>query len=219
VIEVTGLTKRYVIKGESVFALQDVTLSFPDGTYAGISGPSGSGKSTLLFTIAGLIRPTAGQVQVEHQPLYALSGADRARLRAETMGFVFQMFYLVPYLTVRENVAVALGARGRGSDDGRVREVLDRVGLGHRVNHKPAQLSTGEQQRVALARAVVNRPRILLADEPTGNLDPALAGQLLDFLDEFHKDGMTVLLATHDPNAAARAKVAVRLLDGRVVAS
>ena len=217
-IEIKGLTKRYTVRSQPVYALNDVALSFPEGTYASITGPSGSGKSTLLFTIAGLIRPTAGAVEVDGLLVYRLSSGARARLRAERMGFVFQMFYLVPYLTVAENVAVALGARGMGGEegDGLVRAVLDRVGLGKRLNHKPGELSTGEQQRVALARAVVNHPRIILADEPTGNLDPGLAGQLLDYLDEFHKDGMTILLATHDPSAAARATQRVRLVEGRV---
>ncbi len=218
-IEIKGLTKRYTVRSQPVYALNDVTLIFPEGTYASITGPSGSGKSTLLFTIAGLIQPTAGAVEVDGLAVYDLGGAARAHLRAERMGFVFQMFYLVPYLTVAENVAVALGARGLGGGEGHtlVGEVLDRVGLANRLNHKPGELSAGEQQRVALARAVVNHPRIILADEPTGNLDPGLASQLLDFLDEFHKDGMTILLATHDPNAAARATQRVRLAEGRVV--
>jgi len=216
VIEVNSLTKRYTVRGETVFALNDLSVSFAEGTYASITGPSGSGKSTLLFTMAGLVEPTAGMVTVGGVSVYDLSASRRARLRAERMGFVYQMFYLVPYLTVQENVAIALGARGGSANGGRVGEVLDRVGLTRRRNHKPGELSTGEQQRVALARAVVNRPRIILADEPTGNLDPKLADDLLDYLDEFHADGMTILLATHDPHAAERAGQHVRLVEGRI---
>jgi len=214
-IELTHLTKRYKVRGEAVLALNDVSVSFPDKVYASITGPSGSGKSTLLFTVAGLIKPTAGTVAVAGISVYDASPASRARMRAERMGFVYQMFYLIPYLTVAENVAVAQGARGSTPPE-RVREILDRVGLTHRLNHKPGELSTGEQQRVALARALVNRPSIILADEPTGNLDPKLADDLLDYLDEFHKDGMTILLATHDATAAERAGQRVRLVEGRI---
>ncbi|KPJ69019.1 MAG: hypothetical protein AMS14_11855, partial [Planctomycetes bacterium DG_20] len=159
-IEVNNLTKRYKVRGETVFALNDVTVSFADGTYTSVTGPSGSGKSTLLFTIAGLVPPSSGSVTVDDQSMYDLSPSERARIRANRMGFVYQMFYLVPYLTVRENVAVALGARGLKGSPELVNKVLDRVGLSRRLNHKPGELSTGEQQRVALARAVVNGPQV-----------------------------------------------------------
>jgi len=217
-IDVKDLTKRYRVKGQTVEALSGVSVQFPDGTYAGVTGPSGSGKSTLLFSLAGLVKPTAGAVTIDGQSVYDLPAGGRARLRAERIGFVFQMFYLVPYLTVAENVAVALGAGpgGKTSAD-RVGAVLERVGLTHRLNHKPGQLSSGEQQRVALARAVITQPRMILADEPTGNLDPDLAAQLLDYLDEFHRDGLTIILATHDQKAAERATQRVTLQAGRLV--
>ena len=217
-IEIANLTKRYTVRGETVTALDGISLSIPKGAYTSVTGPSGSGKSTLLFSIAGLIRPSEGEVEVAGQSVYDLSPAGRARLRAEKIGFVFQMFYLIPYLTVEENVAVALGAvDGREDERRRVREVLERVGLTHRLNHKPGELSTGEQQRVALARALVTQPEIILADEPTGNLDPDLAAHLLDYLDEFNREGMTIVLATHDLSAARRARCRVHLAGGRVV--
>ncbi len=199
-IELVNVSKVYRTDSGEVRALDDVTLSVAPGEFVTVRGPSGSGKSTLLLTIGGMIRPTEGRVLAGGQDVYMMSSRQRGRLRADTIGFVFQMFYLVPYLSALENVLVPTLARpGTGRQDAMA--LLTRLQLADRLDHRPAELSTGERQRVALARALLNSPQIILADEPTGNLDPDNARQVMSYLAEFHHEGGTVLVVTHDPLA------------------
>jgi len=198
--------------------LRGVDLRVGDGETVGVVGPSGSGKSTMMMVVAGLERPTAGRVRVAGADLAALDEDRLALFRRGNVGIVFQAFHLVPTMTALENVAVPLELAG---DDGafrRARQLLEAVGLGHRLEHYPGQLSGGEQQRVALARAFVTAPRLLLADEPTGNLDGETGRHVIDLLFEMRaRHGTTLMLITHDPALAARCDRVVRLLDGRIV--
>lgn len=199
-------------------ALRPGDLTVWSGELVAVTGPSGSGKSTLLNVLGLLDRPTTGRYRLDGTEVSALSEADRAGLRAERIGFVFQAFHLMPHRSATENVALGLLYRG-GSRTVRERaaaEALDRVGLAHRRHALPTTLSGGERQRVAIARALVGRPRLLLCDEPTGNLDSATAAGVLDLIGELHRDGMTVLLITHDPAVAAKAGRAIRIRDGEV---
>ena len=199
--------------------LRDVNLSIDEGEVVAVVGPSGSGKTTLLGLLAGLDRPSRGRVLLGGVDLGTLSEDERARLRREKVGFVFQSFQLIPSLTAQENVQVPLDLRGEPGAAHAARELLARVGLGERVGHYPAQLSGGEQQRVALARAFVHAPRILFADEPTGNLDAATGAAIIELLGELNRErGTTLVLVTHDLDLAARARRTVRLADGRIVA-
>ena len=182
----------------SVTALAPFDLSVDVGQFIAIKGASGSGKTTLLLTLGGMLRPTEGTVFFDGGDLYAKSVPERADYRAQEVGFVFQMFHLVPYLGVEENVRLA--ARN-GSLAQRPRELLEQFGLGHRLTHTPGELSAGERQRVALARALVNEPRLILADEPTGNLDPKNDQQVFEHLSEFHRGGGTVIVVTHGTTA------------------
>jgi putative ABC transport system ATP-binding protein len=198
--------------------LYDITFSVEPGGFAAIVGPSGSGKTTLLGLLAGLDRPTAGTVYLDGQELGALDEDARARMRGEKIGFVFQSFQLIPTLTARENVQVPLELRGENAN-GRAADLLALVGLGDRGHHYPAQLSGGEQQRVALARAFSTRPKVLFADEPTGNLDARTGAGIIDLMVELNRDlGTTLVLVTHDLDLAARARRTIRLADGRIVA-
>jgi putative ABC transport system ATP-binding protein len=213
-----SLTKTYRSGGRELTVLNDITFSVEPGGFAAIVGPSGSGKTTLLGLLAGLDRPTAGTVHLDGQELGALDEDARARMRGEKIGFVFQSFQLIPTLTARENVQVPLELRGEDAD-GRAADLLARVGLGDRGDHYPAQLSGGEQQRVALARAFSTRPKVLFADEPTGNLDARTGAGIIDLMVELNRDlGTTLVLVTHDLDLAARARRTVRLADGRIVA-
>jgi ABC-type lipoprotein export system ATPase subunit len=217
VLRAENLVKTYRGPGREVRALDGFCLRADPGEFVVVQGPSGCGKTTLLLVLGGLLRPDGGRVAVDGQDPYALAPGARARLRAENVGFVFQQFHLVPYLTVFENVLAASLARPSADAAARARDLVAHVGLADRADHVPAQLSTGERQRVALARALLNRPRLLLADEPTGNLDEASAARVLEHLRAFAAEGGTVVLATHDP-AAARAGRVVRMQDGRAVA-
>ncbi len=212
-----GLTQSYLSGGRELTVLNDISFALEQGGFLSIVGPSGSGKTTLLGLLAGLDRARAGRVVLDDVDLSALSEDERARLRAERVGFVFQAFQLIPTLTARENVQVPLELTG--SDGGaRADELLARVGLGKRGHHYPAQLSGGEQQRVALARAFANKPRILFADEPTGNLDSATGETIVQLMLELNRDfGTTIVLVTHDLALAARARRTIRLADGRIV--
>ena len=223
-IEAEGLGKTYTSAGRSLAVLQDVDLSVASETSVAIVGPSGSGKTTLLGLLAGLDLPTHGQVRLGDQDLLALTEDERAMFRARHVGFVFQTFHLLPTLTALENVLVPLELQGRTVlDDGtparaRAADLLERVGLADRLGHYPVQLSGGEQQRVALARAFANQPRILFADEPTGNLDGATGAAVVDLLEALnHEERTTLALVTHDPALAERADRVVRLAGGRVV--
>jgi putative ABC transport system ATP-binding protein len=212
-----ALTKTYRSGGRELTVLNDITFSVEQGGFTAIVGPSGSGKTTLLGLLAGLDRPTAGTVYLDGQELGALDEDARARMRGEKIGFVFQSFQLIPTLTARENVQVPLELRGEEAD-ARAADLLERVGLGDRGHHYPAQLSGGEQQRVALARAFSTRPKVLFADEPTGNLDARTGGGIIDLMVELNRDlGTTLVLVTHDLDLASRARRTIRLADGRIV--
>ena len=213
------VSKSYQHRRKAVMALDGATIDIPKGDFVSVVGPSGSGKSTLLLMLGGMLSPTAGRVFLEEQSMYDLSSDGRARLRKENIGFVFQTFNLVPYLTAQENVQVPLFLAGM--DDtlqaNRATALLERVGLGDRLDHKPTELSVGQQQRVALARMLANNPTVILADEPTGNLDPDTSEQIIAFFEDFHQEGRTVVMVTHDPKAAARAKRVLKLSAGKVV--
>lgn len=197
--------------------LRGIDLSVAKGAAVGLVGPSGSGKSTLIMVLAGLEKPTSGVVRVAGHVLTDMSEDELARFRRDTIGIVFQSFHLVPTMTALENVAIPLELAGRSDAFARAAEELDDVGLGHRVTHYPSQLSGGEQQRVALARAVAANPKILLADEPTGNLDGATGDQIIDLIFRLHDErDTTLILITHDPSLASRCDRVIGLRDGRV---
>ncbi|MCR4340104.1 MAG: ABC transporter ATP-binding protein [Gemmatimonadaceae bacterium] len=214
----TNLTKEYQSGSSSLTALKDVSFTVPQGDLVAISGPSGSGKTTLLGLLAGLDTPTRGTVVLDGDDITAMSEDGRARLRGAKVGFVFQSFQLIPALTALENVQVPLELRGERDASTRARDLLARVGLGKRGSHFPAQLSGGEQQRVAIARAFANSPRILFADEPTGNLDGATGEMIMDTVVELNREsGTTVIVVTHEQTVASRARRLIRLSDGALV--
>jgi putative ABC transport system ATP-binding protein len=212
-----SLSRSYVSGGRELSVLKSITLDVPPGSFLAILGPSGSGKSTLLGLLAGLDQPTSGRVWLDGVDLAALDEDARARVRGEKVGFVFQSFQLIPTLTARENIQVPLELRGLEAQE-RADELLGRVGLTGRGHHYPAQLSGGEQQRVALARAFSHRPRVLFADEPTGNLDAATGARVIELMSELNREvGTTLVLVTHDQSLAARAGRIVRLHDGALL--
>jgi putative ABC transport system ATP-binding protein len=212
------VTKVYSRRGREVIAFSAKSLEIPAGDYVAVVGPSGSGKTTLLSMLGGMLSPTTGRVSLDGASLYGLSVVQRARIRREKIGFVFQTFNLVPYLTALENVQIPLYLTGVPIEEQRKRAValLERVGLGDRLDHKPHEMSTGQQQRVALARTVANQPTVILADEPTGNLDPESRARVLDFLDALHRERHTIVIVTHDSAAAGRAQRKLVLCDGAV---
>ncbi|MGH7510851.1 MAG: ABC transporter ATP-binding protein [Gemmatimonadales bacterium] len=214
-----SLSRTYRSGGRDLTVLNDITFSLEPGGFLAILGPSGSGKTTLLGLLAGLDRPTTGSVHLDGQELGALDEDQRARVRSAKVGFVFQSFQLIPTLTAQENVQVPLELRGDGGSALQARELLGRVGLSGREHHYPSQLSGGEQQRVALARGFSIRPKVLFADEPTGNLDASTGATIIDLMVELNRDlGTTLVLVTHDLELATRASRTIRLADGRVVA-
>jgi putative ABC transport system ATP-binding protein len=214
ILRCESLTRSYASGGREITVLRDITFELEAGGFLAVTGPSGSGKSTLLGLLAGLDRPTRGRVVLDGRDLAALTEDERARVRAEAVGFVFQSFHLIPTLTARENIQVPLELRGEDARD-RAEELLGRVGLGDRGHHYPAQLSGGEQQRVAVARAFAHRPKVLFADEPTGNLDAANGQNVVALLGELNRElGTTLVLVTHEPDLAARARRVIRLRDG-----
>ena len=217
-LEARSLTKEYLSGSQRLTVLRDVSFLIPDRARVAVVGPSGSGKTTLLGLLAGLDTPTQGTVILDGEDLGALDEDARARVRGEKVGFVFQSFQLIPSLSALENVQVPLELRGEAAAAARARELLERVGLGDRGHHLPAQLSGGEQQRVAIARAFVNRPRLLFADEPTGNLDVATGQRIIELLESLNRDaGTTIVLVTHDAGLAERTERIIRLRDGAVV--
>ncbi|HEY1338443.1 MAG TPA: ABC transporter ATP-binding protein [Bryobacteraceae bacterium] len=218
-IETRALTKIYRVGQVDVQALRGVDLTVGRGEFLTIVGPSGSGKSTLFHIIGGLTPPTSGEVRVGDQDLAALTDAGRTRLRKRTVSFVFQKFNLLPNLTARDNIAVARFIAGNGGPtDKAFDDVLQLLGIAQRLDHKPNALSGGEQQRVAIARAIVNRPEILLADEPTGNLDTENSKLVLELLRDLNeKMGQTILMITHNPEAAAYGHHTVHMRDGRII--
>ena len=212
------LTKEYPSGSTRLAVLRDVSFDIPQGAFVSIVGPSGSGKTTLLGLLAGLDLPSRGSVTLDGADLTRLDEDARAKLRGQKVGFIFQSFQLIPTLTAAENVQVPLELRGESDADERARELLARVGLGDRTGHFPNQLSGGEQQRVAIARAFANQPRILFADEPTGNLDGATGARIVELLDELNREsGATIVIVTHDLGLAEHAQRVIRLLDGVVV--
>ncbi len=217
-IQLENVRRTYSRYGQTVTALECDALVIARGEYVAVVGPSGSGKSTLLSLLGGMLTPTSGRILLDDQSIYDQTIDVRAAIRRERMGFVFQTFNLIPYLTALENVQVPLGLNGVSpSDQWRLAsEVLRRFGLGDRLNHKPSELSVGQQQRVALARTLVNDPQIILAVEPTGNLDPASREVVLNAFDDCYAEGRTIITVTHDLTAAARAKRRLVLSDGRI---
>ena len=213
VLETIGLTKRY----GSVTPLDHVNMQVREGEWVSIMGPSGSGKTTMLNLLSLLDTPCEGRYILDGVDTSTVNEKERAVVRREKIGLVFQQFHLVPYLTALENVMLSQYYHGM-IDRGDAAEVLERVGLGHRVGHLPSQLSGGEQQRVCIARALINQPAIILADEPTGNLDEANEGIILDFFKELHAEGRTIILVTHNPELADFSDRTVRLQHGKVQA-
>jgi putative ABC transport system ATP-binding protein len=211
-----NVSKTYPHRGQIVKALDGATMHVPKGDFISVVGPSGSGKSTLLLMLGGMLSPSQGRVLLDNASIYDMNPAERARIRRDRVGFVFQTFNLVPYLSAIENVQIPLflAKVDEQTQKNRATALLDRVGLGDRLDHKPCELSVGQQQRVALARMLANDPAVILADEPTGNLDPETSQQIIGFLEEFNREGRTIVMVTHDPRAAVRAKRTIRLRDG-----
>jgi len=218
-VEAHGVSKTFPMPAGPVTALRDVSLEIHPGEHVAITGPSGCGKSTLLHVLGCVEPPSEGQLRFDGRDVARLSDAARSRIRLERIGFVFQRFFLLPMLTARENIELPLGecGVGRAARADRSAELLAYVGLAHRADHRPPQLSGGEMQRVAIARALANRPPLLLADEPTGELDEQTGRQVADLLDLVHADGNTVVVVTHDRAIASRAGRRLSMRDGAVV--
>jgi putative ABC transport system ATP-binding protein len=218
VLKMKAVSKHYNHRGQLVKAMDGVDLNVEKGEFVSIVGPSGSGKSTLLLTLGGMLTPSSGCVWLDGQSLYDMAPDERARTRRQKIGFVFQTFNLVPYLTSVENVQVPLMLAGtiEASQRRVATSLLERVGLADRLNHKPSELSVGQQQRVALARMLANDPEVVLADEPTGSLDPDTTQQITEFLVALNAEGRTIVMVTHNKDSAARAQRILWLVDGRV---
>jgi putative ABC transport system ATP-binding protein len=219
IVEARNVSRIFPMAAGSVAALHDVSLRIDPGDYIGVVGPSGCGKSTLLHVLGVVDVPTSGNVFFRNRNIGSMSDADRSSLRLREIGFVFQRFFLLPMLTASENVELPQAEAGvsRAERRARTRELLDYVGLSARASHRPSELSGGEMQRVAIARALANRPRLLLADEPTGELDQATGEQIVSLIDRLHADGMAVVVVTHDPAVAGRAMRLLRMRDGRIL--
>ncbi|HNR14595.1 MAG TPA: ABC transporter ATP-binding protein [Thermodesulfobacteriota bacterium] len=219
-LRVEKLSKQYRHRDGLVDALKDISLTIDEGMFVTITGPSGSGKSTLLLTLGGLIHPSSGHILFKGKPLYPSSDKELARFRREHVGFVMQNFSLIPYLSALKNVAVPLALRqtDRSIQASLAAQLLASVGLQDRINHLPRELSSGQQQRVAIARAIANNPSLILADEPTGNLDPTLAQEILEILCTLNAEkGVTIIMVTHSPQAANLGKLRLRLNEGHLV--
>jgi putative ABC transport system ATP-binding protein len=218
-IHLQDLSKVFYTEEVETHALSSIHLSIASGEFVSIAGPSGCGKTTLLSILGLLDSPTGGQYLLDGEPVASLTASQRAKIRNQAIGFIFQAFNLIGDLTVFENVELPLTYRGMGGSERkeRVHEALERVGMAHRMSHYPSQLSGGQQQRVAVARAIVGKPLILLADEPTGNLDSKNGNAVIDLLNELHDEGATICMVTHDPRYAHIAQRAIHLFDGQVV--
>ncbi len=218
-LKMTQLSKAYRTEVVETYALRDFSIHVREGEFVAVTGPSGSGKSTFL-SIAGLLEEfSGGEYQLDGANVRGLNDNERSRLRNEKIGFIFQAFNLIADLNVQDNVAVPLRYRGFGTAERqrRIQESLSRVGLSARARHYPGELSGGQQQRVAIARALAGSPRLLLADEPTGNLDTQMASGVMELLEELHRDGATIIMVTHDAELAARAEREVHIVDGQVI--
>jgi len=217
-IELDSLNKQYVSEGGRVTALAGVSVAIEEGSFVGIVGPSGSGKSTLLTLLGALCEPTDGRLLIDEINVYGLNEERRADFRREYIGFVFQAYNLIPYLTALENVMLPMTTSGVGGieQQQRATEALQRVGLANRLSHLPNQLSGGEQERVAIARALVNRPPLLLADEPTGSLDSATSAAIMKLFGELNRDGQTILMVTHNPENRHYFDRVIALRDGGI---
>jgi putative ABC transport system ATP-binding protein len=220
-IQLEAIQRHYVSDEVETTALADIHLEVRDGEFLAIMGPSGCGKSTLLNTLGTVDRPSAGRYLFEGRDLARLEEAALARFRAETLGFVFQSFNLIDELTIQENVELGLTYRRQNGGDrkARVAAAMDRVGISHRARHFPHQLSGGQQQRAAIARAIVGNPKLILADEPTGNLDTENGAQVMDILTSLNAEGATIVMVTHSPAHADIARRRIDMLDGRIVSS
>ena len=219
IIHAEDLTKTYLMGQVEVHALRGVSFDIHDGEFVAIMGPSGSGKSTLMNLVGCLDTPTSGRLMVGDRNVAELSDRRLAKLRGETVGFVFQTFNLIPRISALDNVLLPMGFVANVSKNQRpqrAKELLERVGLGHRVNHMPSELSGGERQRVAIARALANDPKLILADEPTGNLDTKTGASILDLFDDLQGEGRTLVMVTHDPNVADRAERRIHIVDGEI---
>lgn len=216
-LELIELSKSYKSSAKRVQAVDGISLTVDTGEFLAIKGPSGCGKSTLLLMVGGLLSPESGQVLIEGTDPYALSNDQRARFRSTQLGFVFQQFHLVPYLNVLDNVLTPALATSCPQSKERAIELVSHFGLEHRLHHTPAELSTGEKQRVALARALFHQPKVLLADEPTGNLDSENSEIVLNALNQFAKDGGCVLMVTHDDQAVKSAQRVLGIREGRLI--
>jgi ABC-type lipoprotein export system ATPase subunit len=216
-LEFKNVSKLFNGTRGKVTALKGISFSVRPGELLAVRGPSGCGKTTLLLTAGGLLRPSEGQISLDGQDPYALSPEMRSRLRARTIGFVFQQFHLIPYLTVRQNIMTASLAVPQKEASQRAEQLISRFGLEDRADHVPARLSTGERQRTALARALLNEPKIILADEPTGNLDEDNAQTVFGYLSQYVSGGGCVLLVTHDSGAAAHATRSLKMSQGQLV--
>ncbi len=217
-IQVSDVTKSYIIGGNQVNALDGVSLEISEGDFMAVTGPSGSGKSTLLYTLGGLLTPNTGRVLVNESDIYSLNQRLRAKFRRDNVGFIFQTFELLPYLTALENVMLPLSIDGVSSweQEDRAYDSLEKVGLDERAEHKPTELSGGEQQRVAVARGLVNEPKILLADEPTGNLDQKTGDGIMGLLSDLNGEGQTIVFVTHDISRTGIANKVIGMVDGGI---
>lgn len=215
-LECVQLSRSYRASSGRVEALREVTLSISAGEFVCVRGPSGCGKTTLLLALGGMLRPSGGEVRLSGRNLYGLSTSERSAARAKEIGFVFQMFHLVPYLNIQDNVMLAATRGGDAEARAKARGLLEDFGLGHRLTHTPAALSAGERQRTAMARALLNGPKVILADEPTGNLDPENALEVLKHLKAFQRAGGTVVLVTHGGSGDSFADRVIHMRNGRV---
>ncbi|HNQ82145.1 MAG TPA: ABC transporter ATP-binding protein [Bacteroidales bacterium] len=219
ILSTNALSKHYFHRDGLIMALDDVSISVSEGSFVTITGPSGSGKTTLLMALSGLIRPTSGKIYFKEQVLETDNDTALVEFRKRYTGFIMQNFSLIPYMTAIQNVMLPLSLNSISEESRKHRavELLELAGLGNRMNHYPRELSAGQQQRVAIARALANKPAIIFADEPTGNLDPMLSAEILNFLKEINeKNRITIFMVTHSPAAGAYGNVSIKLRDGRI---
>ncbi len=222
ILQTEGLTKQYKNNGSSIYAIKDVSFDIPEGTFVTITGASGSGKTTLLLILGGLLKPTSGIIKINGKVLDTDNDNELANFRSENIGFVMQNFALIPYLNAFENIQLALALRikDKNTQKEHANHLLEQVGLKDRMNHFPRQLSAGQQQRVAIARALASKPQIILADEPTGNLDPNLSFEILSLLNDINKkENITILMVTHSPEAAKFGNYRIHLDEGKLISN